>query len=165
MVDYLPPKSHDRPRRRLDPGHRLLAVALVALVALGGAVIWRVGASRPSTEQAKLAAPRNPVLDELLDSTKALGLSQQQAVDQLQELQDLVRTQQADLKRASDRVAALNARLDTLQQSFASLSPPMAETATPEKAEPVARPRRPAARAKASARSPRGKKTRTAKRR
>lgn len=162
----MPSEPTETPHRRgLDHGRRILVVALVAFAGLGGAVIWRVGASRPSVEQAKVAnPPRNPVLDELVENTKALGVSQQQAVDQLQELQDLVRSQQVEMKKASDRVAALNARLDTLQQSFASISPPVAESATSEKAEPEARPRRPAVRGKSSARASRAKKTRTARR-
>jgi cell division protein FtsB len=143
----------------------VLAVALASLLVLGGAVIWRASAIRPVPEQAKIAAPpRDPVLVQLVENTKALEESQQQAIDQLQVLQDLVRAQQAETKKASDRVAALNARLDTLQQAFASIAPPVAEEAVPEKAEPQARSRGPT-RVKAASRSSRAKRQRTARRR
>jgi hypothetical protein len=141
-------------------------VALASLLVLGGAVIWRASVSRPVPEQAKTVAPppRDPLLVQLLDKIKALEESQQQAVDELQVLQDLLRTQQAESKKASDRVAALNARLDTLQQAFASIAPPVAGEAMPDTSEPQARDRAPT-RAKAKVRSSRANKRRSARRR
>lgn len=171
MVELFPSDPHDNSNRTgPHPSRRLLAAALAALVLLGGAVIWRVGVGRPAPEQARLeqarlvAPHRDPVLEKLVETTKALEESQQQAIDQLQVLQDLLRTQQADSKKASDRVAALNARLDTLQHAFASIAPPVAEEAVPEKAAPQVRSRS-KARVKASSRSSRAKRQRTARRR
>jgi cell division protein FtsB len=143
----------------------VLVVALASLLVLGGSVIWRASVSRPVPEQAKLVAPPpDPLLVQLVETTRALEESQQQAIDQLQVLQDLLRTQQAESKKASDRVAALNARLDTLQQAFASIAPPVAETAEPEKSEPQARSRG-QARVKVASRSSRAKRHRSARRR
>jgi hypothetical protein len=166
MVELLPSDPNDNLNRAgPHPSRRVLVVALASLLVLGGSVIWRASVSRPVPEQAKLVAPaRDPVLDQLVENTKALEVSQQQAIDQLQVLQDLVRVQQAESKKASDRVAALNARLDTMQQAFASLAPPVAEEVAPEKAEPQARSRA-QARVKVASRSSRAKRHRTARRR
>jgi hypothetical protein len=166
MVELLPSDPNENSNRvGPHPSRRVLVVALASLLVLGGAVIWRASVSRPVPEQAKIVAPpRDPMLVQLVENTKALEDSQQQAIDQLQVLQDLLRAQQAETKKSSDRVAALNARLDTLQQAFASIAPPMAEEAVPEKSEPQARARAPT-RAKASVRSSRAKRHRIARRR
>uniref|UniRef100_Q07PQ7 Uncharacterized protein n=1 Tax=Rhodopseudomonas palustris (strain BisA53) TaxID=316055 RepID=Q07PQ7_RHOP5 len=166
MVELLPSDPHENSNRAgAHPSRRLLVVALASLLVLGGAAIWRVSGNRPPEQAKAVAPPRDPMLVKLVENTEALEASQQQAIDQLQVLQDLVRAQQAETKLTSDRVAALNARLDTLQQSFASIAPPLlAEEAEPETSEPQAR-GRPPTRAKASARSPRAKKNRNARRR
>ena len=46
--------------------------------------------------------------------------SQHQVIDQLKALQEAVSSDRADMKRLSDEVAALSAKLEALQQSFAS---------------------------------------------
>jgi len=168
MVESLPSEPAEALRRgAADPSKRLLVVALAALLIVGGAVAWRVtGNPAASPTVAKLAPPpKNPQLDELIETTKALQDSQQQAIDQLQVVQDLLRDQQAESKKASDRVAALNARLDTLQQSFASIAPAVTEEAVPDKAEPEARAQTGKARSGRAAHRPRGKRTRSAGRR
>ncbi|HEY0328377.1 MAG TPA: hypothetical protein VGC77_04690 [Rhodopseudomonas sp.] len=166
MVESLPSEPAEPASRGAGhPTKRLLVAAMAALLIVGGAVAWRITASPVAAPVAKLAPPpKNPQLDELIDSTKALGVSQQEAIDQLQEVQDLLRAQQAETKRASDRVAALSAKLDALQQSFASAPPPAAEAAVAEQAEP---PRAHAGKAQRSraAHRPRGKRSRGAARR
>ncbi|MBB5047205.1 hypothetical protein HNR60_001957 [Rhodopseudomonas rhenobacensis] len=164
MVESLPSEPAESTRRgAADPTKRLLVVALAALLIVGGAVAWRVtGNPAASPTVAKLAPPpKNPQLDALIETTRALQDSQQQAIDQLQEVQDLLRAQQAETKKASDRVAGLSARLDTLQQSFASIAPPVTEEAVPDKAEPA--PRAQTSKAK-SGRSARTKRQRNARR-
>ena len=49
-----------------------------------------------------------------------LQASQQQVVEQMKALQETVSTARANVKRLSDEVAALSAKLEALQQSFAS---------------------------------------------
>jgi uncharacterized coiled-coil protein SlyX len=105
-----------------------MLVATAAILVIGGIVLWRTGAqSVPAPQPVKTAVsapPKNPVLDELVKTTRALNDSQQQAIDQLQVLQDTVASQAAALKASSDQVAALNERLEALRQSFASTAPP-----------------------------------------
>jgi len=112
------------------PAQRGIVVALAALLIVGGAVVWRISARDPATSAQPsrvAAAPRNPALDELVGTTKALDASQQQVVDQLQIMQDMLAAQQAETKRTSDRVAALSDKLEGLRQSFASVQQPAVE--------------------------------------
>jgi uncharacterized coiled-coil protein SlyX len=127
----------------------------VALIVVGGGVVWRMTAAETVAPKREVAALRNPVLDELVASTKALANSQQQAIDELQSLQDSVTAQQAEIKRAGDQVAALNGKLETLRQSFANTPAPApdekAVEAAPEKTKPAAtasKGKRPAARSR-----------------
>jgi uncharacterized coiled-coil protein SlyX len=75
--------------------------------------------------------------DELLETAKGLEVTQQQAVDQLQIVQDQLAAQQVETKRLSDQVTALTQKLDQLQQTLASAAP--AQLPAPE---PKAAPRR-----------------------
>ena len=83
--------------RRQEPRGRSIAHALAASVA----------SRRPS--------------DELLETTKGLQVTQQQAVDQLQVVQDQLVAQRAETKRLAEQMAALTERLDALQQSIANI--------------------------------------------
>lgn len=123
------------PVSRSRPSHgRLIAAAAVALAIVAGAVVWRATGAGPVTPKREAVAVRNPVLDELVASTKALEMSQQQAIDQLQVLQDSVSAQQAETRRASDQVAQLNNKLETLRQSFANIAAPPVEDKSVEAA-------------------------------
>jgi uncharacterized coiled-coil protein SlyX len=77
------------------------------------------------------AASRRPS-DELLETTKGLQVTQQQAVAQLQVVQDQLVAQRAETKRLSDQIAALTERLDALQQSIANLPTPATHAAGPQ---------------------------------
>ena len=85
----------------------LVAVAFV-LIGDGWITVW---ALNPGKE----AAPRTS--DQLLETTKGLEVTQQQAVNQLQIVQDQLLAQQAETKRLSAQIATLTERLDALQQS------------------------------------------------
>ena len=63
---------------------------------------------------------------------KGLQVTQQQAVDQLQIVQDQLVAQRAETKRLSDQIAALTERLDALQQSVANLPTPATHAAGPQ---------------------------------
>ena len=114
--------------RKLQLGHAAirarwqLIIPLVAAFVLigGGWTVWAVSAT-------KGAAPRAP--DELLESTKGLEATQQQAVDQLQIVQDQLAAQQAETKKLSKQIATLTEKLDALQQSIANI--PALSVATP----------------------------------
>jgi septal ring factor EnvC (AmiA/AmiB activator) len=99
-----------------------LIIPLVAAFVLigGGWTVWAVSAT-------KEAAPRAP--NELLESTKGLEATQQQAVDQLQIVQDQLAAQQAETKKLSKQIATLTEKLDALQQSIANI--PALSVATP----------------------------------
>ena len=86
----------------------------------------RTGASRSRRFSREPAA-----LDELLETTKGLQITQQQAVDQLQVVHDQLVAQRAETKRLSEQIAELTEKLDALQQSVANLSVPSSHTAGP----------------------------------
>jgi septal ring factor EnvC (AmiA/AmiB activator) len=143
MIDALPsePRKDSAAATRHLHG-RLIAGAVLALVIVGGAFVWRLTANSPPPvvrPVASAAPARNPVLDQLVETTKALEDSQQQAIDQLQVLQQLVASQKAEARKSSDEVAALSDKLESLRQSFASVPPP-----SPEEAE-ASQPRKPKA--------------------
>jgi hypothetical protein len=150
MIDALPSEPGNNSAAASRHLHsRLIVGAVAALLIVAGAFIWRITASSPpNTPAVQMASPaanstppaKNPVLDELVEATKALESSQQQAIDQLQELQQLITSQQAEARKSSAAVAALNAKLEALQQSFASLPAPAqdeADTPSPRKSKPA----------------------------
>jgi uncharacterized protein HemX len=87
----------------------LLAVALV--IPLG------VYETIP-VKQHKTTAPPPP--DPTAQAIHDLQASLQQAVSQLRTLQQTVSSDRAEMKRLSDDVTALSAKIEALQQSFAS---------------------------------------------
>jgi septal ring factor EnvC (AmiA/AmiB activator) len=108
-------------RRRLV----ITLVAALVLICAGWITLWAAGGSpAPPTPHvtAASAASRRPS-DELLETTKGLQATQQQAVDQLQVVQDQLVAQQAETKRLSEQIVTLTERLDALQQSIANLPP------------------------------------------
>jgi uncharacterized coiled-coil protein SlyX len=107
-------------RRRLV----ITLVAAVVLIGAGWITLWATGGSPAPAPHppAALAASRRPS-DELLETTRGLQVTQQQAVDQLQVVQDQLVAQRAEMKRLSDQIAALTERLDALQQSIANMPP------------------------------------------
>jgi uncharacterized coiled-coil protein SlyX len=119
-------------RRRLV----ITLVAAVVLIGGGWLTLWAAGgknsavATAPHAPTAS-AGSRRPS-DELLETTKGLQVTQQQAVDQLQVVQDQLVAQRAETKRLSDQIAALTERLDALQQSVANLPTPATHAAGPQ---------------------------------
>jgi uncharacterized coiled-coil protein SlyX len=99
-------------RRQLS----VFAVGLaVILIGLGGVLIQRSFGGN-SVAVAPSAAPAQ-VSTELLETTKGLQITQQQAVDQLQVVQDQLVAQKADTKKLSEQIAALTEKLNGVQVS------------------------------------------------
>jgi uncharacterized coiled-coil protein SlyX len=111
----------------------LAAVALAVLLAGGGTVaLWRATTgSYPDTDRAiaarQIQARTAEATEQLADKTRAMGVTQQEQVDQLQALQEqmqgikrLLAAQQNEAKRLSDQVGTLTGAIDSLRQSFAS---------------------------------------------
>ena len=82
-------------------------------------------AAAPSPSVAR-APTVEQVSNEILETAKGLGITQQQAVDQLQVVQDQLVAQQTETKKLSEQITTLTGRLDALQQSVAN--PPAAST-------------------------------------
>jgi uncharacterized coiled-coil protein SlyX len=124
---------------------RAFAIALaVILIGLGGALFWDFGSSTvaalPSSASAVSAPAREQVADEILETAKGLGITQQQAVDQLQVVQDQLAAQKAETKKLSEQIAVVTEKLDALQQSVASIpAPPFASPVPLQKAQPSKR--------------------------
>ena len=94
---------------------------LLAAIAAGSTAFWLYGGGLPWA-----SAPHQ-------DSSTDLASVE----SQLQALQQDQAVQQAETKRLSDEVAALNGKFDALQQSFASAPVPIAR-ATPPRKKPTA---------------------------
>jgi len=132
MIDASFSRQKQQEDRAVVRGRRLrvLAVALaVMLIGLGCAMVWGFGArsvaALPSSADAAGSAPaREQVSNELLETAKGLQVTQQQAVDQLQVVQDQLAAQKAETKKLSEQIAAVTEKLDALQQSVASIPAP-----------------------------------------
>ena len=111
----------------------LSAVALALVLAGAGTVaLWRATTGNyPETDRAvaarQLQARAAEASEQLAEKTKAMGVTQQEQVDQLQALQEqmqgvkhLLAAQQNEAKRLSDQVGSLTGAIDNLRQSFAS---------------------------------------------
>src|SRR6185437_8299839 len=107
---------------------RLLAAALaIVLIGLGCALFWDLGsgtvAALPSNAGAVSTSARELVSDEILETAKGLQVTQQQAVDQLEVVQDRLAAQKAETKKLSEMIATLAEKLDALQVTVANLPP------------------------------------------
>jgi uncharacterized coiled-coil protein SlyX len=97
-----------------------LVAAFVVLIGGGGLTVWAFSVTKEDAPRAS---------DVLLEATKGLEVTQQQAVDQLQIVQDQLAAQQAETKKLSKQIATLTEKLDALQQSVANI--PALSVATP----------------------------------
>jgi uncharacterized protein YoxC len=120
-------------------GSQPIAIAAVALVILvigaGSIAVWRASTgSFPESDRVLAArqvqARAVQASEQLVERTKALEISQQEAIDQLQIVHDELQTvkrllaaQQNDAKRLSDQLNGLAGAIDSLRQSFASAQP------------------------------------------
>lgn len=132
--------SHQRQRRdRTAVGGRQLwifALALtVILTGLGFALLQRSSGGDGAAALPSTTAPaREQVSNELLETAKGLQATQQQAVDQLQVVQDQLAAQKAETKRLSEQIATVTEKLDALKQSVADApAPSVAAPVSPPK--------------------------------
>ncbi|HEX7920026.1 MAG TPA: hypothetical protein VF583_03675 [Bradyrhizobium sp.] len=109
------------------------AVALVlVLFGIGSIALWRsFSGNVPETDRMvaarQLQARTAQVSEALVEKTKGMEVTQQESIDQLQEVQDQLLSmrkqfaaQQAEAKKLSDQVAALTEQVEGLRQSLAS---------------------------------------------
>jgi Tfp pilus assembly protein PilN len=111
-----------RRRRPLIP-----LVAAFLLAGAGLSLVWGFGGTA-----ALVPSPtREAVSNEILETTKGLQSTQQQAVDQLQVVQDQLAAQQVETKELSGQIAALTEKLDALKQSVADIPTPSVAAPVP----------------------------------
>ena len=106
------------------------AVIVFILAALS--LVWDFGrtmAAAPSPS-AGHAPTVEQVSNQILETAKGLGITQQQAVDQLQVVQDQLVAQKTETKKLSEQITTLTERLDALQQSVANLPAASTHAAT-----------------------------------
>jgi hypothetical protein len=100
------------PREFASFGYFAVALAVI-MIGLGCVLLQRgVGSAAGSPSS---ATAREQVSNELLETTKGLQATQQQAVDQLQVVQDQLVVQKAETKKLSEQIAALTEKLNALQ--------------------------------------------------
>jgi uncharacterized coiled-coil protein SlyX len=109
----------------------IFAVGLaVILMGLGWVLLQRgFSGNSPSGSPIVATTALEYVSKELLETTKGLQATQQQAVDQLQVVQDQLVAQKEETGKLSEQVATVTEKLQALQQSVANIS--AASTAAP----------------------------------
>jgi uncharacterized coiled-coil protein SlyX len=130
-VDYEQPEPK---RRRLVP--IAVVAALLAMVGIGSALLWRAygNLALPS-----LASANGPAAAPVSAVEKGVGLAafqafQQQSAAQMQAATQLLASQQAEIKRLSDQMAVLSGKIDALQGPPA----PAPKQAAPVRKKPAA---------------------------
>ena len=99
-----------------------LAVILIGLgyVLLQRGIMGNTAAVAPSV----VPDAQERVSNEILETTKGLQVTQQQAVDQLLVVQDQLVAQKAETKKLSEQIATVTEKLDALQHSVANIPAP-----------------------------------------
>jgi uncharacterized coiled-coil protein SlyX len=134
-LDSYSPDIGKRPRSDSQPIALAAILLLLIVIGIGSIALWR--ATTESISKADrialarlLHSPTAQNLNQLADRTRGLETSQQEAIDQLQMVQDelqtvkrLLASEEADKKRLADQVAVLTEAVDGLRQSFASAPP------------------------------------------
>ena len=107
------------------------AAAAFVFIAAGLSLVRGFGGTMAAVPLSTVAQALtvDQVSNEILERAKGLGLTQQQAVDQLQVVQDQLVAQKAETKKLSEQIAALTEKLDALQQSVANFPAPSTHAA------------------------------------
>ena len=134
-LDSHDPEAGASPRSGSHPIALATILLLLIVVAIGSTALWRAtNGNIPEADRVALArllhSRAAQSFDQLADRTRGLEGSQQEAIDQLQVVQDelqtvkrLLASEEADKKRLADQVAVLTEAVDGLRQSFASAPP------------------------------------------
>jgi uncharacterized coiled-coil protein SlyX len=107
--------------------HRWIFAAALGLISIGlGALLLHrgFGGSTAPIVPSVTTAAHEQISNELLETTKGLQITQQQAVDQLQVVQDQLVAQKAEMKKLSEQIATMTEKLEALQSAV----PPPAPT-------------------------------------
>jgi septal ring factor EnvC (AmiA/AmiB activator) len=101
----------------------IFAVGLaVILIGLGCVLLQRgFGGNTAAVVPSVAPAAREQLSNELLETTKGLQVTQQQAVDQLLVVQDQLVAQKEESRKLSEQIAAVTEKLQALQQSVADI--------------------------------------------
>jgi hypothetical protein len=121
----------DRPGAPLI-GRRFIAVIAVCVVLVGaaGLILWASGSNSAAAVSPGAAAIAQAP-DEIVERTRALEVTEQQAIDQLQVVQDQLAAQQAETKKLASAIEMLNAKLDALAQSASNIPAASADAGVP----------------------------------
>jgi uncharacterized protein HemX len=142
-------RSHPLLRLGAQPIALTAAALLLLIAGVTAIAIWRAytgAVPEPDRVVAsrQLQARTAQASEQLVEKTKGLEATQQESIDQLQVVQDQLQTmkrlmaaQQADTKRLSEQVSALNESIDNLRQSFASAKASEVETPSVTRRKPV----------------------------
>jgi len=121
MIDASFSRQTDREDRAAGVRQRwVFAVALgLILIALGFALLQR-GFSGNTAPAVVPSAARAKAATEILETMKGLQATQQQAVDQLQVVQDQLVAQKAETKKLSEQIATMSEKLEALQSAVSA---------------------------------------------
>ena len=121
MIDASFSRQTDREDRAAGVRQRwVFAVALgLILIALGFALLQR-GFSGNTAPAVVPSAARAKAATEILETMKGLQVTQQQAVDQLQVVQDQLAAQKAETKKLSEQIATMSEKLEALQSAVSA---------------------------------------------
>jgi septal ring factor EnvC (AmiA/AmiB activator) len=114
-------------RRLLSPliGRRFMPLIAICgfLVLTSGLILWATGGNSAAVVASSTAAVA-PVQNDLAERTRDLEVTEQQAIDQLQVVQDQLAAQQSETRKLASQLEALNDKLDSIQQSLSEMSTP-----------------------------------------
>jgi uncharacterized coiled-coil protein SlyX len=141
MIDLSYSRQRDQEDRAAARARRrrlmIPTVAAFIFIGAGLSLVWGFGGGRVLAPSPSAAPAREQVSNELLETTKGLKVTQQQAIDQLQVVQDRIGAQQTETKKLSEQIATLTEKLDALEQSVANIpAPSVAAPALLPKAQP-----------------------------
>src|SRR6266404_5506747 len=132
MIEVKSQHANGIPRNGSQPIGLAAGTLVIIMLGIGSIALWRAYTGT-SPEQDRIVAARQlqvraaQASEQLVEKTKGLEATQQEAIDQLQVVQDQLQTvrrllaaQQNDARRLSEQVSGLTEAIDGLRQSFAS---------------------------------------------